>query len=670
MAFDSTDIARDAVRSAAGRMNTVPLDSGVLHALVTNAADGIITISAEGSVRMFNPAAERLFGYSAAEVTGRNINMLMPEPYRSEHDGYMRRYLDTGERRIIGSGREVQGRRKDGTTFPMYISVAEVHWRELRLFVGIVHDLSERKRGEDQLRKEKDRAQRFLDIAGAMIAAVDTNETIQLINRRGCEILGCNSHEIIGKNWFDCFLPAAVREDMRSAFRKLMAGDTGAETGGAEYSESPILTRRGEEKIIAWHNAVLKDDDGRVIGMLSSGEDITALKRAVTEMQRMRSFLKNIIDSMPSVLVGVDVQGRITEWNQGAEQLTAVPSQDAIGQSFDKLLPQLSSQLESVREAIRRGEPVRNERLAIESDGEVSYSDVVVYPLIANEAVGAVIRVEDVTHRVRCEQIMVQTEKMMSIGGLAAGMAHEINSPLSAVLLGAQNILRRLSPELPANRETAEVLGLSLERLTAYLERRGIFQFLAGIHEAATRAAHIVADMLTFSRRSDTYFAPSSLAEMLEAVVRLVGSDYDLKKKYDFRQIEIIRDYDISMGPVVCARTEIEQVFLNIVKNAAQAMVDSGRAPPHRIILRTRKDCEHARVEIEDNGPGMDEKTCKRVFEPFFTTKAAGVGTGLGLSVSYFIVTEHHGGSISVSSTPGQGTCFTIRLPLQGRAPS
>lgn len=647
-------------------MNTEPLDSTMLHALVTNAADGIISINAEGAVRMFNPAAERLFGYSAAEVIGRNVNILMPEPYRSEHDGYLRRYLETGERKIIGIGREVRGRRKDGSTFPMYLSVAEVHWGDRQLFAGIVHDLSERKRAEDQLRKEKDRAQRYLDIAGAMIVALDTSQTIQLINRRGCEILGCNTREIIGKNWFDCFLPAAVREDMRAAFQRLMAG----ESGEAPRSEGPILTSRGEDKIIAWHNAVLKDDDGRVIGMLSSGEDITELRRAVTEMQRMRSYLKNIIDSMPSILVGVDAQGRITEWNQGAEQFTGVPSRDAMGHSFDKLLPQLSSQLQSVREAIRRREPVRTERLATESDGEVRYSDVVVYPLIANGAVGAVIRVDDVTNRVRIEQMMVQTEKMMSVGGLAAGMAHEINNPLSAVLQGGQNILRRLSSELPANRETAEVLGLSLERLNAYLESRGIFKFLAGIHEAATRAAHIVADMLAFSRRSDTHFVPASLAEMLETVVRLVGSDYDLKKKYDFRQIEIIRDYDVSMGQVYCDRTEIEQVFLNIIKNAAQAMSDSGRAPPYRIVLRTRRDGEHARVEIEDNGPGMDEKTCKRVFEPFFTTKAVGVGTGLGLSVSYFIITEHHGGSISVASTPGQGTCFTIRLPLHGRAPS
>ena len=643
-----------------------PLDSSLLNALVTHAADGIITIDAEGTVRLFNPAAERLFGYRAEEVMGRNVSMLMPEPYHSEHDGYMRRYLETGERRIIGIGREVSGRRKDGAVIPIYLSVAEVDWGEQRLFAGIVHDLSERKQALDHLRRERDRVQRYLDIAGAMIVAIDADQTVSLVNRRGCEILGCTAPDIVGKNWFDHFIPQAVREETRDIFRHLVSGDV----DGPEYYENSVLTHGGGARTIAWHNALVKDDAGRVVGTLSSGEDVTELKRAMSEIQRMRSYLKNIIDSMPSLLVGVNADGLITEWNQGAQQVTGVAASDALGRSFAELLPHLSSQLDGMREAMQRREPVRTERLATESKGEVRYSDVVVYPLIADGAVGAVIRVDDITSRVRIEQMMVQTEKMMSVGGLAAGMAHEINNPLSAVLQGCQNILRRLSAGLPANNQTAQALGVSLDTINAYLEQRGILGFLEGIREAGSRATRIVSDMLAFSRRSDTQFAPASLEEMLETVVRLVSSDYDLRKKYDFRRIEIERDYDPRVGEVYCDRIEIEQVFLNVVKNAAQAMAGGGKPPPHRIALRTREEGNGVRVEIEDNGPGMDEETCKRVFEPFFTTKPVGLGTGLGLSVSYFIVTEHHGGSISVFSTPGQGTCFTIRLPQRGRTPS
>ena len=380
----------------------------------------------------------------------------------------------------------------------------------------------------------------------------------------------------------------------------------------------------------------------------------------------MRGYLKNIIDSMPSVLVGVDTAGRVTEWNTGAERATGVGAEGALGRGFGELFPQLESQLEKVGEAISRRAPVRSERLVVERDGESRFADVVVYPLLANEGMGAVIRVDDITSRVRIEQMMVQTEKMVSVGGLAAGMAHEINNPLSATLQGCQNILRRLSPELAANREVAAALGLDLGLVGRYLEQREVLHFLEGIQEAAGRATRIVADMLGFSRRSDAEFVPVVLDEMLETVLRLAASDYDLKKKYDFKQIEIIRDYAPGLEPVECDRTEIEQVLLNLVKNAAQAM--AGRAGLQRITLRTRAEGRYARIDVQDSGPGMDERTRRRVFEPFFTTKPVGVGTGLGLSVSYFIITERHKGTIGVSSRPGQGACFSIRLPWRGPA--
>jgi signal transduction histidine kinase len=210
-------------------------------------------------------------------------------------------------------------------------------------------------------------------------------------------------------------------------------------------------------------------------------------------------------------------------------------------------------------------------------------------------------------------------------------------------------------------------LGLDLNTMRLYLEQRGIFNFLEGIREAGSRAGRIVADMLAFSRRSDTRFIPVLVTEMLDTVIRLAASDYDLKKNYDFRQIEIVRDYDPQLDKIYCDRTEIEQVLLNLIKNAAQALTKAVKNQPARITLRTRKESKKARIEVEDNGPGMDEATRRRVFEPFYTTKPAGIGTGLGLSVSYFIITEQHHGEINVSSTPGQGACFTIRLPLDAK---
>ena len=261
------------------------------------------------------------------------------------------------------------------------------------------------------------------------------------------------------------------------------------------------------------------------------------------------------------------------------------------------------------------------------------------------------------------QQMLFQAEKLASVGQLAAGMAHEINNPLGAILQGSQNILRRIGPGLAQNHTVADALGVDLNQLNRYLQERGILRLLEGIREAGARAAKIVADMLSFSRRSEALFALVDIEDMMETVLRLAASDYDLKKKYDFKRIKIERAYDSALRLVYCDKTEIEQVLLNLLKNAAQAMAAAGTPSP-RIVLRTARETDYAVLEVIDNGPGMEEKTLKRIFEPFFTTKDVGVGTGLGLSVSYFIVTEQHNGRLSVASKPGQGTRFSIRLPL------
>lgn len=425
----------------------------------------------------------------------------------------------------------------------------------------------------------------------------------------------------------------------------------------------PIRTAKGEEKWVWEQGCGVFSEAGNSPILEGLIIDISERKRAEEEMTRLRLYLKNIIDSMPSILVGVDSEGRILEWNQPAEQASGVSLKEAQGRFLGEIFPRLEAQLQQVRLAIQQRQPIKTQRIAAEVDGETHYADVMVYPLVANGAIGAVIRVDDVTARVRIEDMMVQTEKMLSVGGLAAGMAHEINNPLGAILQACQNILRRLSPDLPKNREVARTLGLDLDLVNRYLEERGILHFLKGIQEAGARSVKIVTDMLAFSRRSESHFTHVNLGETLDTALRLAASDYDLKKKYDFKHIQIVRDYDPDVGSVYCDKTQIEQVILNLVKNAAQAMAKAATPSP-TIVLRTRQEPGYACIEVADNGPGMDEKIRKRVFEPFFTTKEAGVGTGLGLSVSYFIVTEQHKGTLSVTSTPGQGTHFIIRLPL------
>lgn len=272
----------------------------------------------------------------------------------------------------------------------------------------------------------------------------------------------------------------------------------------------------------------------------------------------------------------------------------------------------------------------------------------------------------DVTERLRIEDMMAQTEKMIMVSGLAAGMAHEINNPLGAIMQHAQNIERRVSGDIEANRRVAAEVGVSLDLVREYLERRGILSFIGHIRSAGVRASDIISQMLQFSSRSDKGSVHTDLTAVLERAVGLAATDYDMKKSYSFRSIEIIRCYATEPVPVDIALQEIEQVLLNILKNSAQAMADTSLLRPPRIILRTGVAEGMALLEIEDNGPGMDEATRIRIFEPFFTTKEVGIGTGLGLSVAYAIITKGHHGSIEVRSQPGEGSCFRIKLPMRG----
>ncbi len=275
----------------------------------------------------------------------------------------------------------------------------------------------------------------------------------------------------------------------------------------------------------------------------------------------------------------------------------------------------------------------------------------------------------DVTERLRIEEMMTQTEKMIMISGMAAGMAHEINNPLGAILQHAQNIERRVSADIPANWKAAAEVGVSLDLVRAYLQQRGIFDFIGHIRNAGMKASGIISNMLHFSRRNDSTEAEHvDLSALIDRSLELAGTDYDMKKKYDFRHIELEREYAAGLPRIPMIVAEIEQVLLNIIKNAAQAMAgfESPRSP--RITLRTRLSGRFIVIEIEDNGPGMDEFTRLRIFEPFFTTKEVGIGTGLGLSVAYAIVTKGHHGSIEVKSRVGEGSTFVVTLPLQGRA--
>lgn len=273
--------------------------------------------------------------------------------------------------------------------------------------------------------------------------------------------------------------------------------------------------------------------------------------------------------------------------------------------------------------------------------------------------------IRDITEQNRKQEILIQSEKMLSVGGLAAGMAHEINNPLAGMMQNAQVAMHRLLNDQPANVAAAEKAGISMDKVRAYTTARNIDQLLNRIRMAGKQAAGIVENMLSFASKSDSRRKYMNLTEIVEKTLRLAQSDYNLGEKFDFKRIEIVREYAEESPFVKCEESKIQQVVFNIIKNATEAIKESKnqtRVP--RITIRISKEGRLVRMEIEDNGPGMEDGVRKKVFEPFFTTKPVDKGTGLGLSVSYFIIVEDHKGNMEVRSTPGTGSTFIIELPL------
>jgi len=383
--------------------------------------------------------------------------------------------------------------------------------------------------------------------------------------------------------------------------------------------------------------------------------------------QRLRAILR-----ASPVGIGLVIDRQMSWCNEALLRIMDCAREDVIGIDSAKLYadPEDYNRVgAALYDGTSRSEIGQVDTRLLRGDGTVFDCSIRSYPLNPEDPTkGQIITVADITERKRTQDMLMQTEKMVSVGGLAAGMAHEINNPLAGILQNVQVLSRRLKTDLPANTKAAAECGLSMEGIEKYMARRGLFATIDTIIEAGRRAAKIVENMLSFSRKSESKFGYHGLDRLLDKTVELAQNDYDLKTRFDFRKIEIVREYTPDTPVVQCESSKIQQVFLNILRNSSQAMAAEDanvKLMSPRFTLRVRPEGEFVRVEIEDNGPGMPDAVRKRVFEPFFTTKNVGVGTGLGLSVSYFIITENHRGTMEVKSSPGKGACFIIRIPVR-----
>ena len=402
--------------------------------------------------------------------------------------------------------------------------------------------------------------------------------------------------------------------------------------------------------------------------------DVTRRVRAERELADTLATYRSLYDSVMDAIIVID-GARIADCNNIAERLFGLHRGKLIGRSIHEMSPPLQPDgrpspqmaLQHIEAAIR-GRSHRFDWVHIGAEGVPFRAEVSLSPLKHETHDYCIAVIRDVTEQHRMRELMIQTEKMHSVGGVAAGMAHEINNPLSAIAQAAQNIERRLATDLAGNIKAASVTGMDLEALKNYLEARGVPMLLGHIRDACARAATIVRNMLDFSRRSDSSRTTCDIEAIIRKALALADNDYDLRKHHDFRSIHISFDCPDDLPTITCVPTELEQVIFNLLKNASEAFADIDATdrredPAIHIAVTTEESYDGLRLAISDNGPGMHEALRRRVFEPFFTTKPPGKGTGLGLSVSYFIITQNHGGEMWVESQPGTGTTFVIRLP-------
>ncbi len=358
-----------------------------------------------------------------------------------------------------------------------------------------------------------------------------------------------------------------------------------------------------------------------------------SLEQKAMQIERLKDFSENIVESLKIGVVTVDLEDRIESWNPQLEDLLEIPRREALGRKLGDVLPKDLVAEIATHAAGEHVSGIYKFRLTTPLGRHVVINASIA-PLVGKNGVrlGRLVLLDDITQRVRLEEQLVQTEKLTSLGLLAAGVAHEVNTPLAVI----SNYIQMLAKQIPADDPRQK----TIERIV----------------KQTFRASEIVNNLLNFSRTGAAELVTLDLNGVLEETLTLV--------QHPFRtaHVNVIKNYTSQLPPVLGSSTRLQQVFLNLFMNARDAMPGGG-------MLEVRTGARNGSVEVEvtDTGMGIPPENIHRIFDPFFTTKASGRGTGLGLSVSYGIIKEH-AGKVDVRSTPGKGTSFRLEFPVAGKA--
>jgi PAS domain S-box-containing protein len=468
-----------------------------------------------------------------------------------------------------------------------------------------------------------------------IVLGLDGEGKVDYVNPYFLTLAGYTRDEVVGRDWFE-FIPKTQRESMRGVFRELLEREL------HPHYENPIVTKAGVERMIAWHNTALRDEQGRPTGTLSIGADITDRKRS----EEIIRHLTLAVEQSPAGVVITDTAGTIQYVNRKFTELTGFSAAEALGKN-PRIFKSGNTSTEVYRELwgkITAGEEWRGVMQNRRKDGSLWWNAATVSPMrdVDGNVTHFLAIQQDVTQQRQLEDQLRQAQKMEAVGRLAGGVAHDFNNLLTVISSYSELLLDDLPAADQARRDD-----------------------LGQITKAAADASALTRQLLAFSRQQvleakvlDLNAIVSGAGKMLQ---RVIGED-----------ITLALVLAPKLGWVKADPGQVEQVIMNLAVNARDAMPDGGKLTIET--TNTELDAgyigEHGpvapgsyvRLVVSDTGVGMDDETRRRIFEPFFTTKEQGKGTGLGLATVYGIV-KQSGGFVWVYSEPGKGAAFKIYLP-------
>uniref|UniRef100_A0A832A661 histidine kinase n=1 Tax=Desulfacinum infernum TaxID=35837 RepID=A0A832A661_9BACT len=537
---------------------------------------------------------------------------------------------------------------------------------------GVLFDITERREAREALKQAKEEWERTFDAVPALIDVTDKDFRIRKVNEAFARRVGMPREHIIGRFCYEILrgLPEKCPQ--------------------CPYGEGGPPSRFLDREVYNAHlgayfrvtSTPYYNSDGSPAGCISVSHDITALKKAEEDARSAHRELEQLIAAIPSVLIGLDAQGRIVRWNATAENVFGLRALKVLGKPLESVpIEWQRDRLEAAMTSCRqKRKPQRVDDLRYtRPDGQPGFLGLTLNPVDMGlrQEMGILIMGADITQRKLLEAQLAQAQKLESIGQLAAGIAHEINTPVQFIgdntrflqeafrdledllekyreLLDLARQVDGLSEAVRAVEETAD--AVDLEYLTAEIPK-AVAQTLEGVH----RVAKIVLAMKEFSHPGQEEKVPTDINKALENTLTVARNEW----KYT---ADVIADFDPQLPLVPCIPGEINQVFLNIIVNAAHAIKEALNGQPDAkgtITVKTRAEDDWCEIRIQDTGTGIPEKIRHRIFDPFFTTKEVGKGTGQGLAIAHAVVVEKHKGHLGFESEEGKGTTFIIRLPLE-----